>query len=35
MPQAQVEVLARCGHWMTVERPDECRALLQRFVERR
>lgn len=35
MPQAQVEVLARCGHWMTVERPDECRALLQRFLERR
>jgi 3-oxoadipate enol-lactonase len=35
MPQAQVEVLSRCGHWMTVERPDECRLLLQGFVERR
>lgn len=35
MPQAQVEVLARCGHWMTIERPDECRSLLQRFLERR
>ncbi len=35
MPQAQVEVLARCGHWMTIERPEECRSLLQRFLERR
>jgi 3-oxoadipate enol-lactonase len=35
MPHARVEVLARCGHWMTIERPDECRSLLQAFVERR
>jgi pimeloyl-ACP methyl ester carboxylesterase len=31
---ARVETLPRCGHWMTVERPSECRAFLQSFLER-
>jgi 3-oxoadipate enol-lactonase len=29
---ARVEVLARCGHWMTVERPAECQSLLRTFA---
>ena len=28
---AQVEVLARCGHWTTYEKPEECSELLRRF----
>jgi pimeloyl-ACP methyl ester carboxylesterase len=32
---ARVEVLRRCGHWMTAERPAECRSFLQSFLERR
>ncbi len=32
--EAQLEVLARCGHWMTVERPTECQSHLRRFLER-
>ena len=31
---AQVEVLARCGHWMTAERATECQSHLRRFLER-
>jgi 3-oxoadipate enol-lactonase len=30
---ARVEVLPRCGHWMTAERPAECRGFLQSFLE--
>jgi pimeloyl-ACP methyl ester carboxylesterase len=30
---SRVEVLPRCGHWMTAERPAECRAFLQSFLE--
>lgn len=32
--EAQLEVLTRCGHWMTVERPSECQSHLRRFLER-
>jgi len=33
---SRVEVLRRCGHWTPVEKPEECTALLQRFLlERR
>ena len=31
---ARVEVLSRCGHWPTLERPAECQRLLRDFVER-
>jgi len=31
---AQVEVLTRCGHWMTAERATECQSHLRRFLER-
>ena len=31
---AQVEVLSRCGHWMTAERATECQSYLRRFLER-
>ena len=32
---SQVEVLRGCGHWTTIEKPDECRDLLRRFYSRR
>ena len=32
IPGAQVEVLPRCGHWTTYEKPDECSGLLQKFL---
>jgi len=32
---SQVEVLRGCGHWSTIEKPDECRDLLRRFYLRR
>jgi len=33
---SRVEVLRGCGHWTPVEKPEECTALLQRFLlERR
>jgi len=32
--EAQVEVLSRCGHWMTAERATECQSHLRRFLER-
>jgi pimeloyl-ACP methyl ester carboxylesterase len=32
---SQVETLRGCGHWTTIEKPDECRFLLQRFYSRR
>lgn len=31
---AQVEVLGRCGHWTTFERPGECAQLLNAFLAR-
>jgi len=30
---ARVEVLARCGHWTVYEKPEECTALLRRFLD--
>jgi pimeloyl-ACP methyl ester carboxylesterase len=32
---AQVEVLARCGHWTLYEKPEECSELLVRFFSQR
>ncbi|MCX8003407.1 MAG: alpha/beta hydrolase [Burkholderiaceae bacterium] len=32
---SQVEILRGCGHWTTVEKPEECGALLQQFFARR
>jgi 3-oxoadipate enol-lactonase len=32
---SRVEVLRGCGHWTPVEKPEECTALLNRFLERR
>lgn len=34
MQNARVEVLPRCGHWTTYERPAECAALLRDFLAR-
>jgi pimeloyl-ACP methyl ester carboxylesterase len=34
MQHARVEILPRCGHWTTFERPAECAALLRDFVAR-
>lgn len=34
LPQARVEVFARCGHWITFERPAECGQQLQAFLRR-
>jgi 3-oxoadipate enol-lactonase len=32
---ARVEILPRCGHWTTIERPGECNEALKRFYARR
>lgn len=32
---ARVEILSRCGHWTTLERPGECNEALRRFYARR
>jgi 3-oxoadipate enol-lactonase len=34
MQNARVEILPRCGHWTTYERPAECAALLKDFLGR-
>ena len=34
-PARRVEVLPRCGHWTTVEKPEECADLLRRFYAQR
>lgn len=31
----ELHVLPRCGHWTTVEKPDECNELLRRFYAQR
>ena len=31
---AQVEILPRCGHWMTAERAVECQSHLRKFLQR-
>ncbi len=35
IPGAQVEVLARCGHWTIYEKPEKCGELLGRFYSQR
>lgn len=35
IPGAQLEVLARCGHWTIYEKPEECSELLGRFYSQR
>lgn len=35
VPGAQLEVLARCGHWTIYEKPEECSDLLGRFLAKR
>lgn len=32
---ARVEILPRCGHWTTIEKPVECNDALRRFYNRR
>ena len=32
---ARVEILPRCGHWTTIEKPAECNDALRRFYSRR
>jgi 3-oxoadipate enol-lactonase len=34
LPQAQVEVLPRCGHWLTFERAEACQSLLRQHLAR-
>ena len=34
MGDAQVEVLSRCGHWMTAERAADCQSHLRTFLQR-
>lgn len=34
LANARVEVLSRCGHWPTLERPTECQRLLREFLDR-
>jgi 3-oxoadipate enol-lactonase len=34
LADARVEVLSRCGHWPTLERPAECQRLLRDFLDR-
>jgi 3-oxoadipate enol-lactonase len=35
IPGSHVEIVRGCGHWTPVERPDECIALLHKFLQRR
>ena len=35
LADARVEILPRCGHWTTLERPSECNDALRRFYARR
>jgi len=35
IPGAQVEILARCGHWTVFEKPEACADLLRRALARR
>lgn len=34
LSNSRVEVLGRCGHWPTLERPAECQRLLRDFLDR-
>ena len=33
VPGCRLEILRGCGHWTTIEKPDECNDLLRRFYE--
>ena len=33
IPGCRLEILRGCGHWTTIERPEECNDLLRRFHE--
>jgi pimeloyl-ACP methyl ester carboxylesterase len=33
IPGCRLEILRGCGHWTTIEKPDECTDLLRRFLE--
>jgi pimeloyl-ACP methyl ester carboxylesterase len=33
IPGCRLEVLRGCGHWTTIEKPEECSDLLRRFLE--
>jgi pimeloyl-ACP methyl ester carboxylesterase len=33
LPGCRLEILRGCGHWTTIEKPDECSDLLRRFYE--
>jgi pimeloyl-ACP methyl ester carboxylesterase len=35
LADARVEILPRCGHWTTIEKPGECNEALRRFYARR
>ena len=35
LADARVEILPRCGHWTTIEKPGECNDALRRFYARR
>jgi 3-oxoadipate enol-lactonase len=35
MPGCRLEILRGCGHWTTIEKPDECNDLLRRFYAQR
>jgi pimeloyl-ACP methyl ester carboxylesterase len=35
IPGARVEILSRCGHWTTFEKPEACTELLRRHFDRR
>jgi pimeloyl-ACP methyl ester carboxylesterase len=35
LADARVEILSRCGHWTTIEKPVECNDALRRFYARR
>lgn len=35
LADARVEILPRCGHWTTLEKPSECNDALRRFYARR
>jgi pimeloyl-ACP methyl ester carboxylesterase len=33
LPGCRLEILRGCGHWTTIEKPDECTDLLRRFYD--
>jgi 3-oxoadipate enol-lactonase len=35
IPGCRVEILRGCGHWTTIEKPDECNEALRRFYAQR